>query len=145
MIATARYEQDGTTYVRAGGLSTSETDARIAADAELRPGESLCDDMTRVDGICTWEVIVNETQTRIDEMETGDIAFILEDETYTGGQRGAFADVDEFHTFCEDTGFDFDESVLIPAKRREDGMFVSQSGTVYDCTDASNVQVVDTE
>lgn len=59
-IEVTRYMQDGTTYICAGDRSTDEDDARTAAEAELRSGESLADDMGRVDGCCTWTVVRGE-------------------------------------------------------------------------------------
>lgn len=57
-IEVTRYTQDGATYICAGDRSTDEAAARSAAEAKLRTGESLADDMDRVDGCCTWTVEV---------------------------------------------------------------------------------------
>ena len=41
---------------RQGDHSTSAAVARHAAESALLDGETLADDMTRVDGCCTWTV-----------------------------------------------------------------------------------------
>lgn len=55
-IPVTRYQQDGTAYICAGDHSTSAAVARHAAESALLDGETLADDMTRVDGCCTWTV-----------------------------------------------------------------------------------------
>lgn len=57
MIQVTRYTQDGITYVCAGDVSTSVSDAMKAAKSKLLTGEKLADDMERVDGCCTWSVV----------------------------------------------------------------------------------------
>ena len=57
-IEVTRYTQDGTAYICAGDRSTDEDAAKVAAEASLRDGETLADDMDRVDGCCTWTVEV---------------------------------------------------------------------------------------
>lgn len=55
-VDVTRYTQDGIAYICAGDADTSDREARRAATTALRTGESLADDMERVDGCCTWSV-----------------------------------------------------------------------------------------
>lgn len=57
MIEVTRYTQDGVTYICAGDSSTSVAAARKAAQDKLNAGETLADDMERIDGCCTWSVV----------------------------------------------------------------------------------------
>ena len=57
-VEITRYSQDGITYICAGDRSTDDDTARAAAEGALRDGETLADDMDRVDGCCTWTVEV---------------------------------------------------------------------------------------
>ena len=59
-MEVTRYTQDGATYICAGDADTTATDARVAAETKLRDGESLADDMERIDGCCTWTVVAAE-------------------------------------------------------------------------------------
>lgn len=57
-VSLTRYTQDGVTYICAGDSGTDEDVAKVAAMGDLRDGEQLADDMSRVDGCCTWTVEV---------------------------------------------------------------------------------------
>ena len=55
-VEVTRYGQDGITYICAGDRSTDDETARAFAEVALCDGETLSDDMDRVDGCCTWTV-----------------------------------------------------------------------------------------
>ena len=57
-----RYSQDNRQYVCAGDDETPAGAARAAAEGALNDGETLADDMARIDGCCTWTVLSTQTE-----------------------------------------------------------------------------------